>query len=174
MGHSGQLIRIHAGLEDPEDLIEDMQQGFNRSTAMTETTTPTKPDIEPVQVSLLTGFLGSGKTTLLNKLVKHPDMLETAVLINEFGEIGLDHQLIERIDENTVLLNAGCLCCTIQGDLVNALSDLFIKRVKEEVPYFRRVLIETTGLADPAPIIHTLMTAPVVANRFALGHYYDH
>lgn len=135
---------------------------------MTETTTPTKPDIEPVQVSLLTGFLGSGKTTLLNKLVKHPDMLETAVLINEFGEIGLDHQLIERIDENTVLLNAGCLCCTIQGDLVNALSDLFIKRVKEEVPYFRRVLIETTGLADPAPIIHTLMTAPIVANRFAL------
>ena len=123
---------------------------------------------EPVQVSLLTGFLGSGKTTLLNKLVKHPDMVETAVLINEFGEIGLDHQLVERIDENTVLLNAGCLCCTIQGDLVNALSDLFIKRVKEEVPYFRRVLIETTGLADPAPIIHTLMTAPVVSNRFAL------
>ena len=123
---------------------------------------------EPVQVSLLTGFLGSGKTTLLNKLVKHPDMVKTAVLINEFGEIGLDHQLVERIDENTVLLNAGCLCCTIQGDLVNALSDLFIKRVKEEVPYFRRVLIETTGLADPAPIIHTLMTAPVVSNRFAL------
>ena len=123
---------------------------------------------EPVQVSLLTGFLGSGKTTLLNKLLKHPDMVETAVLINEFGEIGLDHQLVERIDENTVLLNAGCLCCTIQGDLVNALSDLFIKRVKEEVPYFRRVLIETTGLADPAPIIHTLMTAPVVSNRFAL------
>ena len=102
---------------------------------MTETTTPTKPDIEPVQVSLLTGFLGSGKTTLLNKLVKHPDMLETAVLINEFGEIGLDHQLIERIDENTVLLNAGCLCCTIQGDLVNALSDLFIKRVKAYIDW---------------------------------------
>ena len=79
---------------------------------------------EPVQVSLLTGFLGSGKTTLLNKLVKHPDMVETAVLINEFGEIGLDHQL--RAYRRTVLLNAGCLCCTIQGDLVNALSDLFI------------------------------------------------
>jgi len=129
---------------------------------------PNEPDTAPVQVSLLTGFLGSGKTTLLNKLVKHPDMVETAVLINEFGEIGLDHQLVERIDENTVLLNAGCLCCTVQGDLVNALSDLFIKRVKEQVPYFRRVLIETTGLADPAPIIHTLMTAPVVSNRFAL------
>jgi G3E family GTPase len=123
---------------------------------------------EPIQVSLLTGFLGSGKTTLLNKLVKHDDMVETAVLINEFGEIGLDHQLVERIDENTVLLNAGCLCCTVQGDLVNALSDLFIKRVKEQVPYFRRVLIETTGLADPAPIIHMLMTAPVISNRYAL------
>lgn len=135
---------------------------------MTDTTAPTEPEFEPIQVSLLTGFLGSGKTTLLNKLVKHPDMVETAVLINEFGEIGLDHELIERMDENTVLLNAGCLCCTIQGDLVNTLSDLFIKRVKEEVPYFRRVLIETTGLADPAPIIHTLMSAPVVSNRFAL------
>ena len=123
---------------------------------------------EPIQVSLLTGFLGSGKTTLLNRLVKHDDMVETAVLINEFGEIGLDHQLVERIDENTVLLNAGCLCCTVQGDLVNALSDLFIKRVKEQVPYFRRVLIETTGLADPAPIIHMLMTAPVISNRYAL------
>jgi G3E family GTPase len=126
------------------------------------------PKNDPIQVSLLTGFLGSGKTTLLNKLVKHPDMVETAVLINEFGEIGLDHQLVERIDENTVLLNAGCLCCTVQGDLVNALSDLFIKRVKEQVPYFRRVLIETTGLADPAPIIHMLMTAPVISNRYAL------
>ena len=134
---------------------------------MTEAPT-SEPDDEPIQVSLLTGFLGSGKTTLLNKLVKHPDMVETAVLINEFGEIGLDHQLVERIDENTVLLNAGCLCCTVQGDLVNALSDLFIKRVREEVPYFRRILIETTGLADPAPIIHMLMTAPVISNRYAL------
>lgn len=125
-------------------------------------------EFEPIQVSLLTGFLGSGKTTLLNKLVKHPGMVETAVLINEFGEIGLDHQLVERIDENTILLNAGCLCCTVQGDLVNALSDLFVKRMKEMVPSFQRVLIETTGLADPAPIIHTLMTAPVVCDRFAL------
>lgn len=134
---------------------------------MTDTPAST-PENDPIQVSLLTGFLGSGKTTLLNKLVKHPDMVETAVLINEFGEIGLDHQLVERIDENTVLLNAGCLCCTVQGDLVNALSDLFIKRVKKQVPYFRRVLIETTGLADPAPIIHMLMTAPVISNRYAL------
>jgi G3E family GTPase len=136
-----------------------------------EATTPADvipADDSPIQVSLLTGFLGSGKTTLLNKLVKHPDMVETAVLINEFGEIGIDHQLVERIDENTVLLNAGCLCCTVQGDLVNALSELFIKRVKKQVPYFRRVLIETTGLADPAPIIHMMMTAPVISNRYAL------
>ena len=134
---------------------------------MTEDAT-TPADESPIQVSLLTGFLGSGKTTLLNKLVKHPDMLETVVLINEFGEIGLDHQLVEQIDDTTILLNAGCLCCTVQGDLVNTLSELFIKRVKKQVPYFRRVLIETTGLADPAPIIHMMMTAPVISNRYAL------
>lgn len=135
---------------------------------MTDTADTAAADEAPIQVSLLTGFLGSGKTTLLNKLVKHPDMVETAVLINEFGEIGLDHQLVERVDDNTVLLNAGCLCCTVQGDLVNTLSDMFIKRVKKQVPYFRRVLIETTGLADPAPIIHMMMTAPVISNRYAL------
>ena len=122
----------------------------------------------PIQVSLLTGFLGSGKTTLLNRLVTHPGMEESAVLINEFGEIGLDHHLIERIDDNTVLLNAGCLCCTVQGDLTRALSELFVKRMKKEVPEFRRVLIETTGLADPAPVIHTLVSAPLVSGRFAL------
>ena len=121
-----------------------------------------------VQVSLLTGFLGSGKTTLLNRLIKHPNMGETAVLVNEFGEIGLDHQLVEKIDDDTVLLNAGCLCCTVRGDLARALRELFIKRVKGEIPEIKRVLIETTGLADPAPIIHTLMTDPVIASRFAL------
>ena len=126
------------------------------------------PGDAPIQVSLLTGFLGSGKTTLLNRLVRHPGMEESALLINEFGEIGLDHHLIERIDDNTMLLNAGCLCCTVQGDLTRALSELFIKRTKKEVPDFRRVLIETTGLADPAPVIHTLVSAPLVSGRFAL------
>lgn len=128
-------------------------------------------DSEPediVQASLLTGFLGSGKTTLINALLKHPAMGETAVLVNEFGEIGLDHHLIERIDDETVLLNAGCLCCTVRGDLARALRDLFVRRVRGEVPRFARVLIETTGLADPAPIIHTLMTDQVIASRFAL------
>ena len=134
---------------------------------MTESHTPPEPD-DIVQASLLTGFLGSGKTTLINALLKHPEMSDTAVLVNEFGEIGLDHHLIEQIDEDTVLLNAGCLCCTVRDDLARALRELFIRRVKGEVPPFARVVIETTGLADPAPVIHTLMTDRVIANRYAL------
>ena len=134
---------------------------------MTEAHTPPEPE-DIVQTSLLTGFLGSGKTTLINALLKHPEMSDTAVLVNEFGEIGLDHHLIEQIDEDTVLLNAGCLCCTVRDDLARALRELFIKRVKGEVPPFSRVVIETTGLADPAPVIHTLMTDRVIANRYAL------
>ena len=131
---------------------------------------PTPPPVDepPIPVSLLTGFLGSGKTTLLNRLLQHPDMSETAVLINEFGEIGLDHLLVEAIDEDIVVLNDGCLCCSVRGDLVRAMRELFIKRVKGEVPKFGRVLIETTGLADPAPVIHTLMTEPVIAERYQL------
>ncbi|MBM3526230.1 MAG: GTP-binding protein, partial [Alphaproteobacteria bacterium] len=110
-----------------------------------------------IPVSVLTGFLGSGKTTLLSKLLKHPGMGETAVLINEFGEIGLDHDLLEKVDNETVLMSSGCLCCTIRGDLVNSLRSLYFRRVRGEVPPFKRVVIETTGLADPAPILHTLM-----------------
>ncbi len=121
-----------------------------------------------VQVSVLTGFLGSGKTTLINALLKHADMSDSAVLVNEFGEIGLDHLLVEKIDDETVLLNAGCLCCSVRGDLARALRELYVKRAKGDIPRFRRVLIETTGLADPAPIIHTLMTDPIISNRFAL------
>ncbi|MGE5546229.1 MAG: CobW family GTP-binding protein [Solirubrobacterales bacterium] len=119
-------------------------------------------------VTVLTGFLGSGKTTLLNHLLAQPGLADTAVLINEFGEIGLDHLLVRSVSEDIVLLNSGCLCCTVRGDLVESLRDLFLKRVKGEVPEFGRVLIETTGLADPAPIIHTLMTDPVVGSRYKL------
>ncbi len=115
-----------------------------------------------IPVSVITGFLGSGKTTLLNHLVRHPGMGKTAVILNEFGEIGLDHELIEKSDENTILLASGCLCCTVRGDLVNTLGDLSIRRLKKEVPPFEHVVIETTGLADPAPILHTLMSVPVV------------
>jgi len=120
-----------------------------------------------IPVSVITGFLGSGKTTLLNYLVRHPGMGETAVIVNEFGEIGLDHELIESSDENTILLGSGCLCCTVRGDLVDTLGDLSIRRLKGEVPPFQRVVIETTGLADPAPILHTLMSVPVVG-RYCL------
>ena len=125
------------------------------------------PEDRP-QVSLLTGFLGSGKTTLLNNLVKHPDMGQTAVLINEFGDIGIDHQLVEQVDENMVLLNSGCLCCTVQGDLERALTELFLKRAQGEIPPFKRALIETTGLADPAPIIHALMQDRLISSRYEL------
>ncbi|HYD32494.1 MAG TPA: GTP-binding protein [Azospirillaceae bacterium] len=119
-------------------------------------------------VSVLTGFLGSGKTTLLSKLVQNPAMARTAVVINEFGEVGLDHLLVAKSSENTVLLGSGCICCTVRGDLVDTLRDLFLKRVRGEVPEFDRVVIETTGLADPAPILHTLMTDPLVAARYRL------
>ncbi|HVM86087.1 MAG TPA: GTP-binding protein [Candidatus Binatia bacterium] len=119
-------------------------------------------------VSLLTGFLGSGKTTILNFLLQHPGMSKTAVIINEFGAIGLDHELIEHTEEDTVLLQSGCICCTVRGDLIATLSDLLRRRACGEVSTFARVVIETTGLADPAPILHTLMTAPEIATRFRL------
>src|SRR5271170_6920930 len=121
-----------------------------------------------IPVTVLTGFLGSGKTTLLNHVLKQPDMAATAVIVNEFGEIGLDHLLVESATEDTVLLQSGCLCCTIRGDIVNTLTDLFVKRVKGRVPYFTRAVIETTGLADPAPVLHALFSDPIVAERYMI------
>ena len=108
-------------------------------------------------ISVVTGFLGSGKTTLLNALLRHHGMAETAVLVNEFGEVGIDHLLFEALDDDVLLLAAGCLCCTIREDMVASLRSLFERRAAGEVPEFRRVVIETTGLADPAPILHTLL-----------------
>jgi dihydroorotase len=121
-----------------------------------------------IPVTLLTGFLGSGKTTVLNHVLKQPEMAATAVIVNEFGEIGLDHLLVEQSSEDVVLLNSGCLCCTVRNDIVDTLTNLFVDRVKGKIPFFTRVAIETTGLADPAPILHTLMTEPIVAARYML------
>jgi G3E family GTPase len=119
-------------------------------------------------VTVLTGFLGSGKTTLLKHLIARPELADTAVVINEFGEVGLDHLLVDAATEDTVLLASGCLCCTVRGDLVNSLRRLLARSGSGALPPFRRVVIETTGLADPAPIIHTLMTDPALADRFRL------
>ncbi len=133
---------------------------------MSENTTD--PGLERLPVSVLTGFLGSGKTTLLNRLLKHPDMAETAVVINEFGEVGIDHRLVESASEDMVVMDSGCLCCTIRGDLIETLRNLIRRRWKGEIPAFQRLVIETTGLADPAPILHTLMTDPVISARYRL------
>ncbi len=119
-------------------------------------------------VTVLTGFLGSGKTTLLNHLLSQPGMAQTAVLINEFGEIGLDHLLVRHVADDIVLLNSGCLCCTVRGDMIKALRELYFKRVEGTVPEFTRIVIETTGLADPAPILHTLMTDPLLSSIYRL------
>ena len=111
-----------------------------------------------IPATVITGFLGSGKTTLLNALLHHPELADTAVLVNEFGEVGIDHLLVEALEEeDVVLLNAGCLCCTIRNDLVGSLEELYEKRSRGDVPKFKRVVIETTGLADPVPILHTLL-----------------
>ena len=123
---------------------------------------------ERVPVSLLTGFLGSGKTTLLNTLLKAPEFANTAVIVNEFGAIGLDHYLVEKGSDNVVLLEAGCLCCTIADSLDETLADLHSRKVRGVIPPFARVIIETTGLADPAPILNTLLGHRLVTDYYRL------
>jgi G3E family GTPase len=118
-------------------------------------------------VTVLTGFLGSGKTTLLNALLRRPELARTAVLINEFGEIGLDHLMVEKVDGDVVLLSSGCLCCTVRGELADSLRRLAARAEAGEIG-FDRVVIETTGLADPAPILHTLMAEPEIVARYRL------
>ena len=122
---------------------------------------------EPIPLTVLTGFLGAGKTSLLNRLVTDPALAETAVIINEFGEIGLDHLLVKPIRDGVVLLQSGCLCCTLRGDLVDALEQL-LRDLDNGRAVFRRVILETTGLADPAPVLQTAMAHPYLVMRYRL------
>jgi G3E family GTPase len=118
-----------------------------------------------IPVTLLTGFLGSGKTTLLQRLLTDPEMANAAVLINEFGEVGLDHDLLDRIDDTVVLMKSGCICCTVRGEIADALMNLNSLRARGEIA-FDRVVIETTGLADPYPVLQTLRAHPVLRSHF--------
>jgi G3E family GTPase len=122
-----------------------------------------------IPVAVLTGFLGSGKTTLLGQLLRQPAFARTAVIINEFGEIGLDHELVEASDDSFIALATGCLCCRLRDDLARTLGDLMARRDAGSVPPFTRVVIETSGLADPAPILQTLMTDATASARLALA-----
>ena len=119
-------------------------------------------------ITIITGFLGSGKTTLLRRLLASPGMHDTAVLVNEFGEVGLDHHLVQRLDEQTILLGNGCVCCTVRHDLVQALTTLLDRDQRGMIAPLRRVVIETTGLADPAPLVFTVVTDPMLQHHFRI------
>jgi G3E family GTPase len=129
---------------------------------------PTDTPAQPLPLHVLTGFLGSGKTTLLNGLLKQPQFADAAVLINEFGEIGIDHLLVREAREELVVLASGCVCCSLRRDLVEQLLSLLDQRARGELPRFSRLVLETTGLADPVPIVQTLLTHPVLRDALYL------
>jgi G3E family GTPase len=123
----------------------------------------------PTPTLIVSGFLGSGKTTLINRLLQHPAAGDTAVIVNEFGEIGIDNDLIEQVDGTTLLLDSGCICCTLRDDLATTMLDLHERRTRGDLPPFSRLVIETSGLADPTPVVRTLVGEPIVASFYGLG-----
>lgn len=126
-------------------------------------------DNKQIPIYIVTGFLGCGKTTLINKLLNQPDFENSAIIVNEFGEVGIDHLLYEKTDDNVVLLDNGCLCCMANNDLINTIQQLLRRRTQGSVPAFKAVIIETSGLAEPGPIIQSIMLDEMVAAHFSLS-----
>ncbi|MGE0189754.1 MAG: GTP-binding protein [Steroidobacteraceae bacterium] len=126
--------------------------------------------VQRVPVTLLTGFLGSGKTTLLSRAIRHPDLARTVVVINEFGEVSLDHSLVAASNDNIVVLDNGCMCCTVRGDLLATLTELHIARAAGEIQAFDHVIIETSGLADPTPVLQALLSEPALETQYRVAH----
>src|SRR5580700_1434308 len=122
-----------------------------------------------IPVTLVTGFLGSGKTTLINAALRSPELAKTVVVVNEFGEVGLDHKLFARSSDSVVVLENGCLCCTVRSDLVGTLNSLFYSRQAGEIPFFDNVVIETSGLAEPGPVLQAFLSEPTLDGLYRVA-----